>query len=1478
MTHTKVHHGEVKSLAFRTVDRCVQLRADHAPKNKKRKIGGTSHDGVNGNANDNDNGNDEINHNKQVAMELGIKDPSYITIADRLIEAEGTVPKDGVINTSTYPLGPLVERNIGEKLHIDDIKFEFNANGMVVQTKASHKLKSSPIAILIMKDINFINPAMEEIKFFKNAKLKNTTSLKLNYPSFNLEILDKTNESYKVKIQINYKIQLIESLKLNQHLPDAPINYLKTLIPMIANFSKPQSNTEISTELFYETIRQKTEDYPKASKAPLISELDTDLLKFQATTVNWLLTRENCLYDEETRTVKEYPIWNKSMNSDQDVMNALDRLSFGFKSINLPYYNDSEEFWYNDYTQNLCSKSKALEYLNDFDWKFGGTGLLAEEMGLGKTVETVSLILLNQRPFNEINQETFDFQLQRIIKKVKSTLIICPESILHQWNDEIELHAPSLNIMIYPGISNSKKSCLELVQEISGHDIILASYNTISREVHNALYNPSARPKRSRKKPEVVKLELNPSYEFEAEAWESYQNMIQDVKESHNILRDGKDYSSPLVMCEFWRIILDEVQMVGSTLSNICKIATRIPRYHSWGVSGTPIKNDLNDLNSLLSYLKIHPFAINNKNWNLLLDKPDDFIKLFKDLSLRHTKEMVKNDINIPPQEKYLLSVPFGPVEQNNYEELYKQFLKEVGLDENGNPIVEDWEPSQSYYEYMSFWLKKLRRICCHANIGSDPQVLENPGLQTMDKVLNNMIDTSNDKISAIEKDITLSVLEIGQIKEYSKEPEKALNVWEMELPYVLKRVNDLRNSSFEERSHINLRINLDLLHRLYFFIASAHYQLYNPPISKLVPGITKDMLPDDVDPELGGEEHINKDIVIHRVLTEKESEHQNLEREYYALAQDVRKELLSEPIKNVSNFVKNLDNQNLTQYLSFINMDFPKFNNLDTQAFVSRIGTVITQLNSQAQVLNDWIKNLTKCLSTPLLDGVTDPNGEEYGGSLEDQEKAAAYLDVLQRAIQDRNSLIFGKNDAGDFENVDAIIDSSNSDFKDELEENYPKVILQFSLRHLVISSKTIAAKLSSNGEAVSEMKDFSFLIIDAKKIFEEQKENMDIVKKNFKNLNVCYNLRITYFRQLQDLSDNVRPFDEYTHGNYDLHENLIRLEQRISNDKRTLVTISSRIRYLESLAKAEAQEPDKLCVVCRGNITIGSLTKCGHQYCKDCLDSWLERHSRCPICKESVTKVDVYNFTYNKEEINVRMITNSNEDDQNGSKNKNEEMFQVYQRLDKDNLLDINNIKIKNNFGSKVNTIVKQVLWLKKQDPFVQIVIYSQWTQLLQIIGNAFRQNGITFLGSKSTLSRVGAGRRSAIKSDIATFKKDSQITCFLLNAKAEASGLTLVNATHVFLCEPLVNTALELQAISRIHRIGQKKPTCVWMFSITGSVEESIMLLSTRKKVKEREKLDTQELTKNFTKLVEANGEHVDTSDLWNSFFSYKMDRIV
>jgi superfamily II DNA or RNA helicase len=50
----------------------------------------------------------------------------------------------------------------------------------------------------------------------------------------------------------------------------------------------------------------------------------------------------------------------------------------------------------------------------------------------------------------------------------------------------------------------------------------------------------------------------------------------------------------------------------------------------------------------------------------------------------------------------------------------------------------------------------------------------------------------------------------------------------------------------------------------------------------------------------------------------------------------------------------------------------------------------------------------------------------------------------------------------------------------------------------------------------------------------------------------------------------------------------------------------------------------------------------------------------------------------------------------------------------------------------------------------------------------------------------------------------------------------GLNLTAASHVILLEPCLNPALEAQAIGRVHRLGQTKPTTVKRLIVANSVE--------------------------------------------------------
>jgi E3 ubiquitin-protein ligase SHPRH len=146
---------------------------------------------------------------------------------------------------------------------------------------------------------------------------------------------------------------------------------------------------------------------------------------------------------------------------------------------------------------------------------------------------------------------------------------------------------------------------------------------------------------------------------------------------------------------------------------------------------------------------------------------------------------------------------------------------------------------------------------------------------------------------------------------------------------------------------------------------------------------------------------------------------------------------------------------------------------------------------------------------------------------------------------------------------------------------------------------------------------------------------------------------------------------------------------------------------------------------------------------------------------------------------------------------------------------------------------------------------------------------------------------------KGGIDKFKNDPDIECFLLDAKANSSGLNLVNATHVFLCEPLINTALELQAIARVHRIGQYRPTTIWMYLVDGTVEKSIYEISVSRRISHmgdrpagvsgcsadtlERNIDAansleMEQTPLAKLLAKGDGEMVQNEDLWSCLFHH------
>ncbi len=92
----------------------------------------------------------------------------------------------------------------------------------------------------------------------------------------------------------------------------------------------------------------------------------------------------------------------------------------------------------------------------------GRGGVLADEMGLGKTVQSIALAryLKQQKP------------------DAGPVLVVCPKSLLGNWQAEFERFAPDLKVLLLQGSGREKA-----LGQISAHDVILTSYQLVVRDV-----------------------------------------------------------------------------------------------------------------------------------------------------------------------------------------------------------------------------------------------------------------------------------------------------------------------------------------------------------------------------------------------------------------------------------------------------------------------------------------------------------------------------------------------------------------------------------------------------------------------------------------------------------------------------------------------------------------------------------------------------------------------------------------------------------------------------------------------------------------------------------------------------------------------------------------------------------------------------------------------------------------------------------
>ena len=127
----------------------------------------------------------------------------------------------------------------------------------------------------------------------------------------------------------------------------------------------------------------------------------------------------------------------------------------------------------------------------------------------------------------------------------RSTLIVCPLSLIHNWEDQILTHTKpgSLKVLVFHGQNRTGDA-----DELVGYDVVITTYNILSSGLSKS--------------------------------------------------GDG-DYCSPLHRICWFRVVLDEAHIIKSQSTLQAKAAYNLKASIRWCLTGTPLQNKLDGSFSL---------------------------------------------------------------------------------------------------------------------------------------------------------------------------------------------------------------------------------------------------------------------------------------------------------------------------------------------------------------------------------------------------------------------------------------------------------------------------------------------------------------------------------------------------------------------------------------------------------------------------------------------------------------------------------------------------------------------------------------------------------------------------------------------------------------------------------------------------------------------------------------------------------------
>lgn len=280
-----------------------------------------------------------------------------------------------------------------------------------------------------------------------------------------------------------------------------------------------------------------------------------------------------------------------------------------------------------------------------FQWlktleRYGLGGILADDMGLGKTLQMIAVLQAY------LNQE----------KHPKTSIIVCPSSLVLNWKNELEKFAPAIACNVISGTQLERE---EKISTLEQYHVVLTSYDLLKRDI------------------------------------DTYEK---------------KGYT-------FKYIVADEAQYIKNNNTQNSKAIKQMMAENRFALTGTPIENSLSELWSIFDFI-MPDYLFSYRKFKELYELPiirdndQEAMKRLKDMIEPFILRRVKKEVLTELPDK-TITVLYNEM-QEEQKKIYASYMAQAR--EEALQIIQR-EGMQNNQIRILALLMRLRQICCHPSL-----------------------------------------------------------------------------------------------------------------------------------------------------------------------------------------------------------------------------------------------------------------------------------------------------------------------------------------------------------------------------------------------------------------------------------------------------------------------------------------------------------------------------------------------------------------------------------------------------------------------------------------------------------------------------------------------------------------------------------------------------------------------------------------